>query len=74
MNFNSHVNDICKEAGKQVSAIQRLTGVLDQKSRMAIYKSFVMANLDYCPLVWFFTSRSSIKQLEKSRKGPRYSY
>ena len=24
-----------------------------------------MANFDYCPLVWFFTSRSSISKLEK---------
>ena len=65
MNFNSHVNNVCKKAGKQVSALQRLTGVLDHKSRMAIYQSFVMANFDYCPLVWFFTSRSSISKLEK---------
>ena len=65
MNFNSHVNNVCKKAGKQVSALQHLTSVLDQKSRMAIYQSFVMANFDYCPLVWFFTSRSSISKLEK---------
>ena len=70
MNFNSHVNNVCKKAGKQVSALQRLTGMLEQKSRMAIYQSFVMANFDYCPLVWFFTSRSSISKFEKSRKGP----
>ena len=65
MNFNSHVNNVCKKAGKQVSALQSLTGVLDQKSRMALYQSFVMANCDYCPLVWFFTSGSSISKLEK---------
>ena len=64
MNFNSHVNNVCKKAGKQVSALQRLTGMLDQQSRMAIYQSFVKANLDFCPLVWFFTSRSSISKLE----------
>ena len=49
MNFNSHVNNVYKnwgtKAGKQVSALQRLTGVLDQKSRMAIYQSFVMENI-----------------------------
>ena len=65
MDFNSHVNNVWKKAGKQVNALQRLTGVLVHKSRMAIYESFVMANFDYCPLVWFFTSRSSISKLEK---------
>ena len=37
MNFNSHVNNVCKKAGKHVSTLQCLTGMLDQKSRMAIY-------------------------------------
>ena len=42
MNFNSHVNNVCKKAGKQISALQRLTGMLDQQSRMTTYQSFVI--------------------------------
>ena len=70
MDFNCHVNNVCKKAGKKVKVLQRLICVLDQKYRMAIFQSFVMANFDYCPLFWFFTSRSSISKLEKkSREG-----
>jgi hypothetical protein len=65
LNFNTHINTLCSKAGAQVSALQRLTGVLDLKSRMAIYKSFIAANFNYCPIVCFFTSRSSINRMEK---------
>ena len=65
MEFNSHVTNACEKALKQVNALQRLTGVLYQTIRMAIYQSFVMANFDYYPLVWFLISRSSISQLDK---------
>ena len=47
-------------ASAQISALQRLTGLLDYPSRKAIYTSFIASNFNYCPLVWFFTSRESI--------------
>ena len=70
LSFNAHVDRICTKAGRQVSALQRLTGVLDYESRLAIYKSFIMSNFDYCPIVWLFTSRASItKNGKNSRKS-----
>ena len=50
LSFNAHVNRICAKAGRQVSALQLLTGVLDYESRLTIYKSFIMFNFDYCPI------------------------
>ena len=44
LSINAHVDHICTKAGRQVSALQRLTGVLDYESRLAIYKSFIMSN------------------------------
>ena len=52
--FNAQVDRIYTKMGRQVSALQRLTGVLDYESRLAIYKSFIMSNFDYCPIVWVF--------------------
>ena len=65
LNFDFHVNNICQKASCQISASQRLTGLLDLASRMAIYTSFISSNFNYCPLVWFFTSRSSINEIPK---------
>ena len=64
LNFNEHVHRICSKASAQISALQRLTG-LDYQSRKAIYTSFIASNFNYCPLVWFFTSRGSINKIDK---------
>ena len=65
LNFDLHIKDICLKASRQISALQRLTGLLDLASRKAIYTSFISSNFNYCPLVWFFTSRASINKIQK---------
>ena len=45
--------------------LQRLTGLVDYQSRKAIYTSFIASNFNYCPLVWFFTSKESINKIDK---------
>ena len=65
LNFYLHIKDICLKASRQISALQRLTGLLDLASRKAIYTSFISSNFNYCPLVWFFTSRASINKIQK---------
>ena len=65
LNFNDHVKRICSKASAQISALQRLTGLIDLPSRKAIYSSFIAANFNYCPLFWgVFTSRKSIDMIE----------
>ena len=65
LTFDNHVDNICLKASRQISALQRLTGLLDLPSRKAIYTSFIFSNFNYCPLVWFFTSRASITKIQK---------
>ena len=64
-NFNEHVHRICSKASAKISALHRLTGLVDYQSRKAIYTSFIASNFNYCPLVWFFTSRESINKIDK---------
>ena len=64
LNFNDHVDRICAKAACQVSALQRLTSVLDFPSRKAIYNSFISSHFNYCPKVCFFTTRASIQKVE----------
>ena len=64
LNFNSHVSSMCNKAGRQLNVLQRLKGSLDYASRLSIYKSFIMSNFDYCPVVWMFTSKSALLKLE----------
>ena len=67
LTFDGHVSNMCIKAGKQLNALQRLKGSLDQDSRMAIYKSFIMYNFNYCLLIWMFTSKTSLSKLEISK-------
>ena len=63
--FDEHVNNLCLKASRQISALQRLTGFIDMSGRKAIYNSFIVSKFNYCPLVWFFTSRESINKMQK---------
>ena len=68
LTFDGHISNICIKAGRQLDILQRLKGSLDQDSRMAIYKSFIMSNFNYCPLIWMFTSKTSLSKLENIQK------
>ena len=67
-NFNSHVSNMCNKAGRQLNVLQRIKGSLDYASRVSISKSFIMSNFNYCPVVWIFTSKSSLSKLEDIQK------
>ena len=68
LNFNSHVSNMCNKAGRQLNVLQRLKGSLDWASRLSIYKSFIMSNISYWPVVWMSTSKSLLSKLEDIKK------
>ena len=68
LNFTAHISDVCTKAGRQLNILQRLKKVLDYKSRMTIYKSFIMSNFNYFPIVWMFTCKKSLDRIENIQK------
>ena len=58
-NLNEHVRRICSKASDQISALQRLTGLVEYTNRKAIHTSFIASN---------FTSRESINKIDKIQK------
>ena len=68
LTFDGHVLDMCIKVGKQLNTLQQLKGSLDQDSRMETYKTFVMFNFNCCPVIWMFTSKTSLSKLENIRK------
>ena len=64
LNFSEHISNVCIKAGWQLNVPQRLKRVLDYKSRMAIYNSFVVSNFNYSPIVWMFASKKSPEKIE----------
>ena len=52
LNFNEHIRNVCQTASCQINALKRISKLSDEQCRMKVYKSFICANFNYCPLVW----------------------
>ena len=65
LSFSKHISEICVKAARQLNALARIAKFLDTKSRKIIYNSFVLSNLNYCPLVWHFCGKLNNDKLEK---------
>ena len=65
LNFSDHVSAVCKKAARQLNALARISRFLNPSSKMILYKSFVMSNFDYCPVVWHFCGKVNNGKLEK---------
>ena len=65
LTFDSHVQNICKKASKQVNILYRFKKIFTREEKAAVYRSFVLANFNYCPIVWNFCGQTQIKQMER---------
>ena len=54
INFNKHIGILCKKAAGQLNAICRMNKYIGENEKLVLIQSFVQANFNYCPLVWFF--------------------
>ena len=68
LNFNHHINKLCKSAGNQLNALTRLKSFLGLKERVVLVNSFIYSNFDYCPLVWRFSHKKSLNKTESLHK------
>ena len=68
LSFASHIQNICKKAGRQINILSRMRNVLNEESKIKILNAFVLSNLNYCPLVWHECGSLSTKALEKTQE------
>ena len=66
LNFNLHISNICRSPANQLNALIRLKQFLAFKEKRI--NSYFMVNFNYCPLVWMFSSTSSLKKIENLQK------
>ena len=52
LQFNRHVENICKKARKKTGALMRLKNKLDTSQKLFLYNSFIKSQFGYCPIVW----------------------
>ena len=68
LNFNNHINTICRSAANQLNALMRLRRFLGLEDRKALIQSFVLSNFNYCPLVWMLSSVKFLNKIENLQK------
>ncbi len=51
LKFDSHVSELCRKAVRQLNAAKFLKTNIDKETRMEIYRSFMLSNSNYYPLV-----------------------
>ena len=65
LTFNDHIKKLCTRAGRQLNALSRISKFLSFNSRKIVFKSFVMSNFAYCPLIWHFCGKKNNAKIEK---------
>ena len=45
LNFEAHIANICKKAARQINVLLRFSNVLNQETKILIYKSFIYKSL-----------------------------
>ena len=68
LNFNLHIDIICKSASNQLNALVRLKRYLGHEERFVLVNSFIYSNFNYCLLAWMFLSKKSLNKIENLQK------
>ena len=58
LNFDNHISQLCKRAGKRLHALTRDFQYMDISQCKLIANTFIMSQSSYCPLIWMFHSRA----------------
>ena len=75
LNFDIHISSICKKASQQLNILKRLGRYLDRLSKLTIFHTFILSNLNFCPLAWHFCTDKNSKKLEKvQERALRFVY
>ena len=65
LNFDNHVRSLCKKASKQLKVLYRFRNVLGKKEKELLFNAFIISCFNFCPIVWNFCGKTSIKLVEK---------
>ena len=68
LNFNQHVQLICKKLQIQSKLFLELLQNLECEKNVMLYNSFVLSNFNYCPLIWMFSGKSSNNETNRIHK------
>ena len=68
MNWNSHIAAIRQKMSRYIGVMYKLKNIIPLSARLNIYHSFVQSHINYCSLVWGFTTKSNIESIFSIQK------
>ena len=68
LDFNNHVNTLCKKAGLKLHALARISNYVDVEKLRVMMNAFVVSQFSYCPLVWMLHDGSVDKKINYMRE------
>ena len=57
LNFENHTHNLVRKSAGQLNYLISKQRFLSQQAKKILIESFIMANFNYCPLVWFFCNK-----------------
>ena len=75
LNFDPRISNLCKKAAAELNVLKRLKSFIGFAEKEVLVQSFVYANFNYCPLVWYFSSSKSLQKIERiQERALRFLY
>ena len=65
LKFHLHISDMCKRVSRQINALERISKFLTPDSCKSIYRTFITASFNHCPISWIFCGKKITSKLEK---------
>lgn len=65
LNFNKHIDYICKKASSKVGLLHRIKKNMKVENRICIYKTIIAPHFEYCPTILFLLNESQFERLQK---------
>ena len=73
--FEEHINTLCRKASQKLHALSRISQYLSEHKKRILFKTFIMSQFNYCPLVWMCHSRGLNNKINNIHKrGLRIVY
>ena len=72
LNWSQHIATVKSKMARYVGILYKIKKYLPLNARLQIYHSFVQSHVNYCSLVWGFSSKHNIELIfAKQKKGLR---
>ena len=68
LNFNTHVESLCKKASQKVKALFRIRRYLNVAHSKLLCNTYILSTFNYCPLIWMFGSKLGNNKINQVHK------